>query len=196
MAHKRIPKTGRRGRAALRETRTRTLERVPGKAVSFRVDEVRLPDGRKAVRGYMEHIGAVAVLPVLDDGRRIVFVRQHRYPVGEDTLEIPAGKLNGAGDDPAARARAELREETGFTAARLTRLISFWPSTAFSTEILHIYLAVGLEKGAPCPDEDEFVDAEILTFKKAWALVRSGRIKDAKTVIALQAWKIKELENR
>lgn len=195
MANKRIPKAGVRGRAGLRETRTRTLERVPGKAVSFRVDEVRLPDGRKAVRGYMEHIGAVAVLPVLDDGR-IVFVRQHRYPVGQDTLEIPAGKLNGAGDDPAARARAELKEETGFTASRLARLLSFWPSTAFSTEILHIYLAAGLKKGAPCPDEDEFVDAEILTFEKAWAMVRSGRIKDAKTVIALQAWKIKELENR
>ncbi|MDT8286659.1 MAG: NUDIX hydrolase [Elusimicrobiales bacterium] len=196
MTHKRMPKTaGRGGSAGLRETRTRTLERVPGKAVSFRVDEVRLPNGAKAVRGYMEHIGAVAVLPVLDDGR-IVFVRQHRYPVGEDTLEIPAGKLNRAGEDAAARARAELREETGFTAARLTRLLSFWPSTAFSTEILHIYLARGLKEGAPCPDEDEFVDAEILTFKKAWAMVRSGRIKDAKTVIALQAWKIKELENR
>lgn len=196
MTHKRIPRTaGRGGRAGLRETRTRTLGRLPGKAVSFRVDEVRLPNGRKAVRGYMEHIGAVAVLPVLDDGS-IVFVRQHRYPVGEDTLEIPAGKLNRAGEDAAARARAELREETGFTAARLTRLLSFWPSTAFSTEILHIYLARGLKEGSPCPDEDEFVDAEILTFKKAWAMVRSGRIKDAKTVIALQAWKIKELENR
>lgn len=196
MTHKRIPKTPRtRGRAGLRETRTRTIERLPGKAVSFRVDEVRLPNGRKALRGYMEHVGAVAVLPVLDDGR-VVFVRQHRYPVGEDTLEIPAGKLNSPGDDPAARARAELREETGFTARRLDRILSFWPSTAFSTEILHIYLARGLETGDACPDEDEFVDVEILTFKKAWALVRSGRIKDAKSLIALQAWKIKELENR
>jgi ADP-ribose pyrophosphatase len=74
-------------------------------------------------------------------------------------------------------------------------MLSFWPSTAFSTEILLIYLARGLRKGTPCPDDDEFVDAEILTFEKAWALARSGRIKDAKTVIALQAWKIKELEN-
>ncbi|KAF0127117.1 MAG: ADP-ribose pyrophosphatase [Elusimicrobia bacterium] len=196
MAHKRIPKAARRGGLpGLRETWTRTLQRVPGKAVSFRVDEVRLPNGRKALRAYLEHIGAVAVLPVLDDGR-IVFVRQHRYPVGQDTLEIPAGKLNGPGDAPAARARAELREETGYTASGLTRLMSFWPSTAFSTETLHVYLARGLKKGSPCPDEDEFVDAEILTFKKAWTLVRSGRIKDAKTVIALQAWKIKELENR
>ena len=195
MTHKGIPKSPRRGgRPGLRETRTRTLERVPGKAVSFRVDEVRLPNGRKAVRGYMEHAGAVAVLPVLDDGR-IVFVRQHRYPVGEDTLEIPAGKLNGPGDDPAVRARAELREETGYTARRLARMLSFWPSTAFSTEILHIYLARGLRNGTPCPDDDEFVDTEILTFEKAWTLARSGRIKDAKTVIALQAWKIKELEN-
>lgn len=195
MTDKAIPVSARRKPAGLRETRVRTLGHLPGKAVSFRVDEVRLPDGRKAVRGYMEHAGAVAVLPVLDDGS-IVFVRQHRYPVGEDTLEIPAGKLNGPGDDPAARARAELLEETGYTARRFTRLLSFWPSTAFSTEILHIYLARGLREGVPCPDEDEFVDAEILTFGKAWALVRSGRIKDAKTVIALQAWKIKELENR
>jgi len=192
---KTIPGAARRKTAELRETRIRTLGRLPGKAVSFRVDEVRLPDGRKAVRGYMEHAGAVAVLPVLDDGR-IVFVRQHRYPVGRDTLEIPAGKLNGPGDDPAARARAELGEETGCTARRLTRLLSFWPSTAFSTEILHIYLARGLREGVPCPDEDEFVETVILGFREAWALVRSGRIKDAKTVIALQAWKIKELENR
>ena len=162
-------------------------------AVNFRADTVTLPNGRKATRAFMEHPGAVAVLPVLDDGS-VVFVRQFRYPVGETTLEVPAGKLNFIGDKPLARVKAELKEETGYTAKSIKPLISFWPTTAFSTEVLHIFTATGLKGGTPDPDEDEFLNIEIMHFDKAWALLEKGLIKDAKTIIALQAWKIKQLE--
>jgi len=162
-------------------------------AVDFRSDTVILPNGRKATRAFMDHSGAVAILPVLDDGR-IVFVHQYRYPVKQVTLEIPAGKLNSDSDSPLGRAKAELKEETGYTAARMKPLISFWPTTAFSSEVLHIFTAAGLKGGTSCPDEDEFLRLESMPFEKAWKLVKKGVIKDAKTIIALQAWKIKLLE--
>jgi len=161
--------------------------------VDFRADTVLLPNGKKATRAFMAHPGAVAVLPVLPDGR-IIFVRQYRYPVNETTLEIPAGKLNSASDEPLARVKAELKEETGYTASGIKPLISFWPTTAFSNEVLHIFTATGLRGGTPDPDEDEFLRIETLPFEKAWGLVGKGAIKDAKTIIALQAWKIKLME--
>jgi len=162
-------------------------------AVDFREDTVTLPNGKKATRAFMLHPGAVAVLPVLDDGR-IVFVRQYRYPVAAATLEIPAGKLNSVSDKPLGRVKAELREETGYTATSIKQLTSFWPTTAFSNEVIYIYTASGLRGGAQDLDHDEFVNVEILSFEKAWQLVRKNVIKDAKTIIALQAWKIKLLE--
>ncbi len=160
-----------------------------GNAVNFRADLIRLPNGRTATREFMDHPGAVAVLPVLENGD-IVMVRQYRYPVDATTLEIPAGKLHSKKDPLAARARAELREETGYTAAGLEKLLAFWPTTAFSSEVLHIYLATGLTAGQTAPDEDEFIQVETIPFKKALRLVGTGKIKDAKTIIALQAYKI------
>lgn len=163
--------------------------------VKFRADTVKLPNGKKATREFVDHPGAVAILPVLPDGR-VVFVRQYRYPVGEATLEIPAGKLHGPKDSPLVRARAELREETGYGAGRLTRILSYWPTPAFSTEVLHVYVATGLRAGAPEPDEDEFLTLETIPFKKAWNMVKAGKLRDSKTIIALQAWKIEQLENK
>lgn len=163
--------------------------------VKFRADTITLPNGRRAVREFVDHPGAVAVLPVLPDGK-IVFVRQFRYPVGQATLEIPAGKLNSAADSPLKRAKAELKEETGYTARKIAPVLSYWPTPAFSTEVLHIYAATGLRGGLPEPDEDEFLTLEIIPFTKAWRMVKTGEIRDSKTVIALQAWKIKLLEKK
>lgn len=163
--------------------------------VAFRADTVTLPNGKTATREFMAHPGAVAVLPVLADGR-VVLVRQYRYPVGRATLEIPAGKLHSAADKPLLRARAELREETGFTAASVKPLLTFLATPAFSNEVLHVFTAAGLRPGAAAPDEDEFLNVEYLPFEKAWRMVRTGLIRDAKTIIALQAWKIKLLEKK
>ena len=171
------------------EKRLKYRKIFSGGAVNFRADIIRLPDGKTATREFMDHPGAVAVLPVLENGD-IVLVRQYRYPVGSATLEIPAGKLHSKKDPLTARARAELREETGYTAARLEKLLDFWPTPAFSNELLHIYLATGLKPGAAAPDGDEFITVEMMPFKKAVRLVRTGKIKDAKTVIALQAYSL------
>ena len=164
-----------------------------GNAVKFRADAIRLPDGKPATREFLDHPGAVAILPVLDDGG-IVLVRQYRYPVGKVTLEIPAGKLHSSNDSPVKRARAELREETGYTAARMNKLTAFWPTPAFSNELLHIYLATGLKAGKAAPDEDEFIKVEKMPFKKALKLARNGQIKDAKTIIALPAYALRNYE--
>lgn len=166
-----------------------------GNAVSFHADTIILPNGKKSVREYMEHPGASAVLPVLPDGR-IIFVRQYRYPVRQITLEIPAGKLTGPEDDPLARAKAELEEETGYKAEKYEKITDFWTTAAFSDEILHVYAAKGLTPGISHPDEDEFLKTEAMPFEEAWNLFKKGKIKDVKTIIALQAWKIRLLEEK
>ncbi len=163
--------------------------------VKFRADTVTLPNGKRSVREFVDHPGAVAVLPVLPDGR-VVFVRQFRYPVGQVTLEVPAGKLHSPKDSPPARVRAELEEETGYTAKSIKHILSYWPTPAFSNEVLHVYAASGLKPGRARPDDDEFLTLETLPFEKAWRMVGTGEIRDSKTVIALQAWKIKMLEKK
>ena len=174
----------------LSEKRLKIGKIYSGKAVNFRVDTVRLPDGGTATREFLDHPGAVAVLPLFGNGD-ILLVRQHRYPVGKTTLELPAGKLHFSGDHPLRRARAELREETGYTAASLERIMSFWPTPAFSNEILHVFIARGLKAGSPSPDEDEFITAERMPFDKVRDLIRSGKIRDAKTIIAIQAYELR-----
>lgn len=156
-----------------------------GRAVNFVVDRIRLPDRKTATREFLDHPGAVAVLPFLDKST-IVLVEQYRHPVGETTLEIPAGKLD-AGEGLMACLRRELREETGYSAGRLRPLLSFWPTPAFSNELLHIYLAEKLRSGRSAPDEDEFLRVVHMPFAEALKLVRNGRIRDSKTVIALLA---------
>ncbi|MEF3280805.1 MAG: NUDIX hydrolase [Elusimicrobiota bacterium] len=155
-----------------------------GKAISFMVDTVILPNGKKATREFMDHPGAVAVLAV-NKKNEIIFVQQYRYPVNKITYEIPAGKLNFKGDNFLKRARAELMEETGYTARRLNHLIDFWPTPAFSNEILRIYIARDLKKGAASPDEDEFLNVKKIKDVDALKMIKKGDIKDSKTIIAV-----------
>jgi ADP-ribose pyrophosphatase len=156
-----------------------------GRAINFNVDTVRLPNGKSAVREYVDHPGAVCVVPFLNS-KTVVLVRQYRYPVGETTLEIPAGKID-PGEKPLTCVRRELREETGYGARRIRRLMTFWPAPAFSNESMYVYRADGLKSGTVCLDEDEFVSAETVPFRRALDWVFSGRIRDAKTVIGLLA---------
>ena len=137
-----------------------------GRAVNFDVDTVRLPNGKLATREYMSHPGAVGVVPFLDKDT-IVMVRQYRHPVGEVTLELPAGKLD-ARESVLSCIKRELAEETGYTARKFTPLIQYWPTPAFA-------------------DEDEFLEVVRLPFKKAVEMVRRGKIRDSKTVVGLLA---------
>lgn len=171
----------------LRETYIKRLKEIRGRAVGFRIDQVRLPNNKPAIREYLDHPGAVAVLPILSPGK-VIMVRQFRYPVNEITLEIPAGKLD-KGEPPLKCVNRELEEETGYKAGRVQKLLSFWPTAAFANEAIHIYTAENLKKGHPHLDEDEFLRCEEWSLKNLFTEINEGRIKDAKTIIALLAYK-------
>ena len=168
------------------EKHVRNLKQINGKAVHFRVDEVRLPDGNTASREFVNHPGAVAVIPFVD-AKHIVLVEQFRYPVKEVTYEIPAGKLDKH-ERPLLCVKRELEEETGFRAGKIKKLVSFWPTPAFSDEIIHIYSATRLKKHEASPDADEFIRAKIVSLEQALKWIKNGRIKDSKTVIGLLMW--------
>lgn len=167
----------------LTEKMVRTERVFNGRLLKVRKDTVLLPNGKEAGREWIEHPGAVAIVPVLSDGR-IVMVKQYRYPVGAVTLEIPAGKLD-QGESPEDCARRELKEETGYAAGTLKKIAAIGTTMAFSNEIIHLYVAEQLEAGTQCPDEDEFIHAELFSWDVLEEMMRDGRIYDAKTVAAL-----------
>ncbi|MBR2215847.1 MAG: NUDIX hydrolase [Selenomonadaceae bacterium] len=147
-------------------------------------DTVSLPNGHEAVREWIKHPGASAVVPVLPDGR-IILVRQFRYPVDKVTLEIPAGKLDAPGEDPLLCAQRELNEETGYTAAKWTKLTTIATTVGFSDEYIHLYAAEGLTPGKQHPDDDEFINVVKVDLAEAVAMTQDGRIFDAKSVAAI-----------
>ena len=145
-------------------------------------DTVSLPDGQHAVREYLEHPGAVAILAVLDDGR-ILLERQYRYPIAQAVIEIPAGKLN-AGEDPLLCAQRELQEETGYTAKHWSKIRRIHPVISYSTEFIDIYLAEGLSPGPARLDEEEFLDVFAAPLEELLHWVETGKITDVKTIIS------------
>ena len=158
-----------------------------GKAVNFRADTVKLQSGETSVREFMDHPGAAAALPILP-GNKTLLIKQFRYPVNKFTLEIPAGKISGK-ESPLACIKRELAEETGFSASRFIKILDFNPTSAFSNEIIRIYLAENLTKSNASPDDDEFIEPVIMSMDKAVALAEENKIKDSKTLIALLYWK-------
>lgn len=146
-------------------------------------DTVALPDGSTATREYVKHPGAVVVVPLLDDGR-LVLERQYRYPVGRVMVEFPAGKLD-AGEDPWLCGQRELLEETGYTAREWARAGQMHLAIAYSTEIIHVYFARGLQQGARKLDEGEFLDVFAATPAQLLDWSRSGELTDAKTLSCL-----------
>ncbi len=155
--------------------------------VGVKFDTVRLVNGHKATRLYLNHQGASAVLPI--EGDNVYLVQQFRYPVGRVTLELPAGKRE-KGQTYLTCARAELKQETGMCAKSLKHVMMFNPTNAFSNEQLHLFVATGLSRGKDCPDEDEFINLKKLPLTKAYKMVEKGEICDAKTIIMLQWWKL------
>jgi ADP-ribose pyrophosphatase len=154
-----------------------------GKILEFCFDDVILSNGASATREYIRHPGASAVLPFVDDVN-IILVKQFRYVINQVTYEIPAGKID-IGETPLDCAVRELKEETGYQTEKIDKMLSFYPSTAFSTELLHIFVAFNLQKGVIKPDEDEFVETEILSFQSALEMVKNGEITDGKTLLAI-----------
>ena len=168
-----------------RHLREHTLEReelLRGNFLHVVRETVRLPDGGAATREFVLHPGAVAVVPLTDDGR-IVLERQYRHPTGRVMVEIPAGKLD-AGESPLACGQRELREETGYVAREWAFGFTLYPTVAYSDEAIHVWFARGLTQGASRLDEGEFL--EVITAAPAEFLewCRDGRIVDSKTLAA------------
>ena len=156
-----------------------------GRIMNLRLDTVRVKNGDVTLREIAEHHGAVAMVP-LDEQGNVTLVKQWRAATGRVMLEIPAGTLE-ENEAPESGAPRELREETGYTARRIRHLLDYWPTSAFSDELLRLYVADGLTPGRESPDHDEFIEAVAVPYKEALDLVWKGRIKDSKTVIALLA---------
>lgn len=156
-----------------------------GKILDVRSLDVELPNGRRSKRDVVRHPGASAVVALTETGK-IVLVRQYRTALDRVTVEIPAGKLD-PGEDPLDCARRELREETGFTPGRIRYLTSIASSCGFSDEIIHIYLATQLEFEGASPDDDEFVNVDLVPLTELVDAVLDGKIEDAKTVVGALA---------
>jgi ADP-ribose pyrophosphatase len=155
-----------------------------GRIINLRQDTVLLPNGNTATREVVEHPGGVCVA-ALTDNDELLFVRQWRYPYGEETLEIPAGKRDKKDEDPLECGKRELHEETGSTAQNYIDLQPLYPTPGYINEVIYCYLATGLTFGKQTPDEDEFLDVLRIPLEKAVEMVLSGEIKDAKTQIAV-----------
>lgn len=170
--------------AHLREHRLGGEVLKDGGFLELRRDLVSLPDGRTATREFIQHGGAVAVVPLLNDGR-VVLVRQYRYPVGRVLLELPAGKLD-VGESTLACGQRELLEETGYRAAEWAYAGAIHNAAAYSTESIHLWFARGLQAGAQDLDDGEFVEVVQHTEAELDALASRGELPDVKTLIGLQ----------
>ncbi|MDW0115618.1 NUDIX hydrolase [Sporosarcina thermotolerans] len=161
-----------------------------GKIISLRVEEVELPDGKQAKRELVGHPGAVAIIPITEDGK-LVLVEQYRKALNRSIIEIPAGKIE-PGEDIEVTALRELEEETGYGANHFNYIQSFATSPGFANEIIHIFVAKGLykiEKPA-MGDEDEFINIIECTLEEAEQMVIDERIYDAKTAFGILYAKI------
>lgn len=154
-----------------------------GRKVTLSVAEVTMPSGLVVERELVEHPGAVAVLPMFDDGT-IVLEDHYRYAVEGNLLEVPAGTLD-EGENPSLCARRELAEETGISAEEMTPLGTFYMSPGVLSEEMHAFLARGLTRGEARLEDDESLEIVEMPFEKALELAESGRIRDAKTISTL-----------
>ena len=171
------------GEGARRESRSV----YRGRVLELSIDQVVLPNGREMAVELVHHRGAAAVVPLVDGPGgepQVLLVRQYRYPAGGWLLEVPAGTLDG-GEEPAACARREVEEETGFRPGAIEPLGWIWSSPGFCDEKIWLFLARGLEPTAQRLDDDEVLAVERLGLGEAVAQAARGEIHDAKSVAAL-----------
>ncbi len=149
------------------------------------VDMVEMPSGRVVEREMLAHSGAVGIVPITSN-RDVLLVEQYRHAVKDRMLEIPAGKLD-VDEDPLECAVRELKEETGATISEIEKLSEFFNAPGYSSEVFYLYLARVESIGEPEPDGDEEEDMGVIRipFDEAADMVKTGKIKDAKTIIGL-----------
>jgi ADP-ribose pyrophosphatase len=156
-----------------------------GKVVTLNIDRVQLPNGETVDLETIRHPGAAAVVPVKDDGT-VVLIRQFRHAAGGFIYEIPAGKLQ-PGEAPLQCASRELEEEIGYRASSFKLLVSILTAPGFADEVIHIYRGTGLTKGRQRLDRDEVLEVVEMKLAEAVRKIEDGTIRDAKTIVGLQA---------
>jgi len=134
-------------------------------------------------RDIISHHGSAVIVPIFAD-QTIALVKQYRYAAGKYLLEIPAGSLD-ENESPETGAHRELEEEIGVVAGKIEKLAEFYVSPGFLAEKMFVYLATDLRETVQKLEEDELIEITKITFPKAFEMIRSGEIEDAKTIIGL-----------
>jgi ADP-ribose pyrophosphatase len=154
-----------------------------GRLIRLVSRDLRLPNGRRATFNIVEHPGAVAIVPVFENGD-VVLLRQFRPSIGEELYEIPAGTIE-KGERPLATAKREIIEETGYRARKWRKILEFYTAPGFCTELMHAYVAGGLRPASAPGDADEIIRTVRMSLEAALGLIRKNRIRDAKSIASL-----------
>jgi ADP-ribose pyrophosphatase len=154
-----------------------------GRLFALRRDRVIEPSGVRATREIILHPGSVVVLPVVPDGR-LVLIRQYRHATSQSLWELVAGHKE-ADESFLQGAHRELAEETGYTASKIRKLLEVFPSPGLLGEKMVIFLATGLRAGKAHPEDDENITQRLLTLRVAERWIRSGKIRDSKSVAGI-----------
>ncbi len=154
-----------------------------GRIIRVQKDRMRLPNGAEVTREVVRHPGAAVVVPILDD-RRIILIRQFRYPAQKEIWEVPAGTME-PGETPETCALREVEEETGYRAERVEPTLTFYSSPGFCDEKMHLFHALNLTQTTPSLDEDESLQVAIFPIEEALRMAVSGEVEDAKSIIGI-----------
>lgn len=158
-----------------------------GAIIDYYQDTMLIPNGNTEKWDLIDHKGAAAVVAVLEDGR-LLMVRQYRNALERETLEIPAGGLNGREEPAAQAAQRELEEETGYVCGHMELLNTIYTTVAFCNEKIDIYLARNLKRGRQHLDENEYLNVEVHSLEELKQMIFEGRIQDSKTICGILSY--------
>lgn len=161
-----------------------------GAIIDYYQDTMQIPNGNIAKWDLIDHKGAAAVVAVRPDGK-LLMVRQYRNALERETIELPAGGLEGRDEPTAVAAKRELEEETGYVCKQVEPLVSIYTTVAFCNEKIDIYLATDLEPGKQHLDEDEFINVEAYTVEELKEMIYAGKIQDSKTICGIMTYAAK-----
>lgn len=168
----------------LAEKKLESKDVFNGRILHVQNDRVELPNGHESTREVIRHVGAVAIVPITDDGK-VIIERQFRYPLNSVITEIPAGKLDGPDEDRLEAAKRELREETGIVADEWIDIGVYYPAAAYCDEKITMYIAKGLHMEKQELDDDEFLNIEAVPLSELVDEVMNGSITDGKTQVGI-----------
>lgn len=150
-------------------------------------DEIEEPTGKRVMRDVIRHNGSAVILAVDDRKSRkdplVLIERQFRHAAQQYLYEVPAGKMDD-GEDHLEAAKRELREETGYSAKKWTRMVKYFASPGFLGEWMQVFLAEELTLGEAQPEEDESFELQFVPLSELLKLIDAGKILDGKTLIS------------